>query len=187
MDINESNEVLLNKLREAVAEQLRESRYEEALQKKLSTVVTDSRLGGLAGDYDGGMYIALHLTNKTCMYFWGMLAARDYVRTKQVLSQTELFKRNERNCILYAEALRKIPALRRLYKHFIKEIKRLGSVNNVLIEYAETHNQLMDDLLGGEVNKLNAKLEKRMSIIKSSMPRRQTGKHPLYCSGLLGI
>ena len=36
-------------------------------------------------------------------------------------------------------------------------------------------------------DKLNAKLEKRMSIIRPSMPRRQTGKHPLYCSGLLGI
>lgn len=129
--------------------------------------MTNPYMAVLAGDFDGSVMIPIELTNRICMYFWTMLNNREFVRTQHKLSHTVLFQRNQRNCIIYASAMREIPVLRKLYKMFIKEVKSLGHVNKVILKYGEsTQLSMLDEVLQSLIDKHNHKLEKRMPVIK---------------------
>lgn len=153
------------------------NKLQEDTAMVLGRGMTNPIMYGLSADC-----IPLKLTNRICMHFWMMLTAREFVRTKDKLSHTVLFQRNQRNCILYASAMREIPALRKLYKMFIKEAKSLGHVNLVITKYGDEANMSpLDEELQRLINEHNHKLEKRMPPIKEKKHVGYGEKPMMFC------
>lgn len=117
-----------------------------------------------------GATVPLKLTSKLCLYFWEWYCAKEHVRKFNTLAKYEhgymthnpMFLQNTRNCILYRNALRKIPALRKLHKLFIKEVKVLGNINAVVTKYTDVTSEF-DSLLQSRIDEVNVSRGKQFS------------------------
>lgn len=155
MQLNYHQNEMIQLIRERASQQLKDSRY------------VDARLASLGHEIGSDIVFPLTLSNDICLYFWEWHTAKDHVRRFSALATYEdgwmthnpMYTRNTQKCIMYRNALRQIPILRRLYKLFVNELKALGSINAVVAKYAST-DSFVDEVLRNQINECNVRRRK---------------------------
>lgn len=180
-ELSHQQQQLIDLVRDNTGKMFEASKFKDAM------TIENIRRGRQLGKYyppllDVDSHIAVSLTNGICMYFWGWYCAKEHVRKFSTLAKYDeymthnpMYVRNVRNCILYRNALRKIPVLRKLHKLFINEVKAMGNINAVVLKYADNHSML-DTMLQSRINEVNVSRGKRFSEYTDASLKWQRAK-----------